>query len=381
LSAQGELQVSIEMAGKFGPVVVRPTSRAIQTRVSGNTISFAMSSPDRLYIEVDGLPPLCLFADPIEENAPTEGTPNVRYFGPGVHRPGYLTLSDNETVYIAAGAIVYGGIRAKGARNIRVMGRGILDANYEFSRMVLVDNSSDVRFEGITLRHSRSWTVTVTRCENVLFRDVKVFGFGNSSDGINPLGSSRVAIERCFLRCTDDCIAVKAPQPDMVVDDLRVERNTMMGFAFTDGFTIGFETNGPSIRNVVVRDCDILMARGGSRVDGHSGFSIVCDGPAVISDILFEDIRVERAEIKLFELIITDGTKYQVDPPGHIRNVRVRNVSWAHEGPISLQGFSAENQIEGVTFENCRVAGQPLAAVRDRVLRIGPFVEGVTVTN
>lgn len=381
LAAEGTLQVSIQVPHAVKQASVRPQSRGIDVKISGNTINFSLPGPDKLYVEIDDLPPLCLLADPIERNAPNPGDANVRYFGPGVHRPGYMTLSDNETVYIAAGAVVYGGIRAKGARNIRVIGRGILDADYQFQRMVLVESSSNVVFEGVTLRHSRNWTATLTRCEDVTFRDVKVFGFGNSSDGINPLGSKRFRIQNCFLRCTDDCIAVKSPQRDMIIEDILVSDNTMIGFAFADGFTIGFETNGPTISNITVRNCDILLARGGSRVDGHSGFSVVCDGPSVISDILFEDIRVERSELKLFELIITDGTKYGVDPPGHIRDIRLRNVSWAHEGPISLQGFSEQNKIERVTFERCSVGGRPLAEVRDRVMAPKPFVEGVTVIN
>src|SRR5690606_17759083 len=112
-------------------------------------------------------------------------------------------------------------------------------------------------------------------------------------DGINPAGSQNVRITNCFLRCTDDCIAIKAPDYNHPVKDVFVANNIMIGFAYADGVTIGFETNAESISNVLVRNCDILLARGGSRVDGHSGFSIICDGPAVISNILFEDIRVE----------------------------------------------------------------------------------------
>ncbi|PWG68082.1 hypothetical protein DF186_25840, partial [Enterococcus hirae] len=75
------------------------------------------------------------------------------YFGPGIHRPGYIELTDDETVYIAAGAIVYGGIRAKNVSNIKVLGRGILDGNYEHRRMVLIEDSRNILFEGITIRN------------------------------------------------------------------------------------------------------------------------------------------------------------------------------------------------------------------------------------
>ncbi len=66
---------------------------------------------------------------------------------------------------------------------------------------------------------------------------------------------------------------------------------------------------------------------------------------------------------------------------GTIRNVTVRNVSWFHEGPVSLEGFSENNKIENVIFENCMVENQPLAEVMQRILEIGPFVEGVKIIN
>ncbi len=380
-SCKGAISVSIEVPDNISRARVRPTSRDIGIKITGNRLTFSLPGPDKLYIEIDDLPPLCFFANPAESEVPSPDDPNVIFFGAGVHRPGYIYLTENQTVYIAPGAIVYGGIRIDGGRNIKVAGRGILDGGFEFDRMVRVDDSEDVVFEGIMIRNGRGWINTVTNSKNVVFDDIRVVSFGPSGDGINPLGSRNVTISNCFFRCTDDCIAIKSPEEDHVVRDILIENNTMVGFAFSDGVTIGFETRGPSISNVIARNNDILLSRGGSRVDGHSGFSIVCDGPSVISDILFEDIRVEQADEKLFELIITEGQRYGDDLPGTIRNVTVRNVSWFHEGPVSLEGFSENNKIENVIFENCMVENQPLAEVLQRILEIGPFVEGVKIIN
>jgi hypothetical protein len=153
----------------------------------------------------------------------------------------------------------------------------------------------------------------------------------------------------------------------------------MIGFAFSDGVTIGFETNAASISNVTVRNCDVILARGGSRVEGHSGFSIICDGPALISNVLYDNIRVEKSEIKLFELQITDGTKYDVGPPGHIKEIKLKNISWAHEGPIVLKGYDENHRVQNVTFENCTVAGKPLSDLKTKVMQIGSFVDDVVV--
>ena len=378
-SCTGRVRISIRVSNAIKTVSIHPLSRGIKTDVNGNVLTFSIPGPDKLYIEIDSLPPLCVFANPIEDEKISADAPGVHYFAPGVHRPGYITLKDNETVYIAAGAVVYGGIRASGVHNIRVIGRGILDGAFEFKQMVLVENCKDVLFEGIMIRNGDGWTNTLVNCDRLLYDHVKVLSFGPGGDGIDPLNSRHVVISNCFMRCTDDCIAIKAPAPDQVVNDVVVADNTMVGFAFSDGVTIGFETDAASLSNITVRNCDVILARGGSRAEGHSGFSIICDGPAVVNNVLYENIRVEKAEIKLFELQITDGTKYGIGPPGHIKDITLKNVSWAHEGPIVLKGFDESHRIQMITFENCTVAGKPLRDIKSTIMQIGSFVDDVVV--
>ncbi len=378
-SCNGKVQISIRVPHVIQNATIHPLSRGIQTHVSGNVLTFSLSGPDKIYIQIDSLPPLFVFADPLEHEDVSPNDPGVHYFGPGIHRPGFIALKDNETVYIAAGAIVYGGIRANGVHHIRVLGRGILDGGFEFKQMVLAENCKDVLFEGVMIRNGDGWTNTLIHCDGLRYDNVKVLSFGPGGDGIDPLGSRNIVISGCFLRCTDDCIAVKAPAPDQAVHNVVIADNTMIGFAFSDGVTIGFETNAPSISDVTVRNCDVILARGGSRVEGHSGFSIICDGPAVISNILFENIRVEKSEVKLFELHITDGTKYGTGPPGHISNITLKNISWAHEGPIVLKGFDENHRVQTVTFDRCTVAGKPLRDLKTSVMQIGNFVDDVEV--
>ncbi len=376
-SCEGSIRVEIKVPESVKTIMIHPNSRKIIPEVEENRVFINLEGPDKLFIEVNDLPPLCFFANPMEEFIPDPNDPAIRYFGPGVHRPGMMNLENNETVYLAGGSIVYGGIRTNGSANVRILGRGILDGNFEHQRMVVPENSDQVEFNGIIIRNGRNWTNTLVNCTNIRYENVKVISFGPGGDGINPLGSRHVVINDCFLRCADDCIAIKSPDSTWVVEDILVTNNTMIGYAFSDGITIGFETNGPFIRDITVRNCDILMARGGSRVDGHSAFSVICDGPAVISDVLFEDIRVEEPVFKLFELNITDGTKYGINPPGHIRNIHLNNISWNSERPIILQGYDKDHRVQNVLFENCTIKGQPLADKENPLFQINEFVDDV----
>ncbi len=374
-SCRRPIDVEIRAAGAITDYTIGPKSRQIKAQLHGNTLRFKLPGPDKLYIEIDSYAPLCFFANPLETHVPKPGDKGVLYYAPGVHRPGVITLKDGQTLYLAGGAIVYGAIDGS-PRGARVIGRGILDGEYKH-RLVELKGARDVRFEGVILRNGRIWQNTLRDCDRVDYDHVKVISFGNSGDGINPVGSRNVTISNCFLRCTDDCIAIKSMGPGQIVENIRVLDSTMIGYAYSDGVTIGFETNGPYIRDVLVKNCDILIARGGSRVDGHSAFSIICDGPARIHDIRYEDIRVESRVLKLFELHITDGTSYQADPPGHINGVYLKNISFEADRPIVLKGFDATHLVENVIFENCTVAGKLLRSTDDASFQINKYVRNL----
>ena len=377
-SCEGPINVRVKLDEPVDSVRIHPKSRGITAEIQEQSFAFSLPEPDKLYIKVNEHPPLCFFANPLETERPDSTDERVMYFGPGVHRPGMMHPRDSTTIYMAGGAIVYGGLETDGESDIRVLGRGILDGEFKYNRMVKPENSRNIEVSGIIIRNGRSWTNTLVNCDNVTYRDVKVISFRPGGDGINPLNSRNVTIDNCFLRCTDDCIAIKAPHPDQMTRNIRVINNTMIGFAYSDGVTIGFETNGPRVTDILVKNCDVIQARGGSRVSGHSAFSIICDGPAVISDIRYEDIRVEKDVLKLFELHITDGTKYGVNPPGHIRDIHLQNIQWSSVRPIILHGFSSNHMVRNVTFENCAIKGKLLTGKRDDIFQINEYVENVS---
>jgi polygalacturonase len=211
------------------------------------------------------------------------------------------------------------------------------------------------------LRRGHGWQNTLRNCDDVLYRKVKILSFSPYGDGLDPVSSRNVRIEDCFFRCSDDCIAIKALRHGPKVADIAVRDSVMVGYAFSDGVTIGFEADTESIENISVKNCDIVCATGGNKAGSHSAMSIICDGPAEVRNVTFEDIRVEESVPKLFELNVTDGKKYTKGLPGHIRNVQVKNIRWDSVRPIILHGQDEDHLVEDVTFEGCHVAGKPLA--------------------
>ncbi len=374
-SCKGQINIEIETSEQIDSFLIRPKSRHIVAKANGNKLTFTLPGPQKLYLEINGLPHLAIFANPLEVNPPKAGDPNVLYFGAGSHELGQIDLQSNQTIYIEGGAIVYADVRGKDLQNVSISGRGILQGN------VKVSGTSDLHVSGIFNRNTKGWTNTLTDCRNSSYRNVKVFGYGAiwGLDGINPVSCQNFTIDDCFMRCRDDCVAIKSMDHQLHVDSIFVTNCVMVGWSCSDGVTLGFELNGGPVQNILVKNCDILYARGGGRTEGHAGFSIVCDGPAWVQNVRYEDIRVEeQVEFKNLEFIVTDGTLYGDDPPGHIKGVYLKNISWENtEKPFVLSGFSAENMVEDITFDHCYVGDRLLTDTSDFDFQVNEFVSGI----
>lgn len=374
-SCLGEVTIRIIASANIDSYVIRPKYRNIAAKASGKELVFTIQGPQKLYLEINGLPHLAIFANPLEYNTPKKDDRGVIFYGPGTYNPGQIDLKSNQTIYIAGGAVLNANIRGKNLENVKIEGRGILQGNIEIS------GTNNLNVSGIFIRNTDGWTNTLTDCHKSSYRNVKVFSYEAiySVDGIDVVSCTNFTIDDCFLRCRDDCVAIKSGDIKLHVDSVFVNNCVMVGWACSDGVTLGFELNGGPVQNIFVKNCDILYARGGGKTNGHSGFSIVCDGPAWVQNIHFEDIRVEEnVEFKNLEFIITDGTLYGTDPPGHIKGVYLKNIRWENfSKPFIINGYSSSNLVEDITFEHCISGGKVLTGINNTDFQINSFIRNI----
>ncbi|MHC4884641.1 MAG: glycosyl hydrolase family 28 protein, partial [Planctomycetota bacterium] len=199
--------------------VIRSTAEELVLRISKpGTISIEINEEDRSEEPDNGRHGgLLLFADLPETEIPKADDPTVHFYGPGLHRVDVIHLRDNETLYLAPGAIVEGGVRINGAKNVKVIGRGILCGDPWGWRdgpqkdLMLFDDGENIHIEGITIRCSWQWTFRMTGCRNLTIRNIKIVGGKNlNDDGIDPSSCQNVLIDGCFIRTHDDNISIKA---------------------------------------------------------------------------------------------------------------------------------------------------------------------------
>ncbi|WP_321474900.1 glycosyl hydrolase family 28 protein [uncultured Paludibaculum sp.] len=366
--------IEITVARPVETVAIRPTSYGIRPVINGNVITFRLDRTAQISVEINGdiKHPLLLFANPPESAPPKPGPSGIHYFGAGqVHNVGRITVTSGQLVYIAGGAIVRGSIFMDQARGVHILGRGVLDGSlYKKgeSRMIEVNRSSDVDIEGIIVTNSKHWTVPITASDKVTLHNVKLVSDNDWDDGVDVVGSTNVTVDQCFIRTKDDCVAVKAgvqyftkfnAQRD--VSNVVIKRSVLWNGAWGNGLEIGFETRAASIRGVRFLDNDLI------HVEGPEGtFSIHNGDRAVISDVIYDNCRVEDSKGLLVDFKILKSRYSKDAERGQIRNIVFRRIRVDQaEMPSILQGFDATHQVGGVVFEDVKTGGRKWTSLAD----------------
>ena len=354
-----------QTAGRTRPDVrVRPSSRGLLPQVlNDSTAELTLRRPEFLSVEFDGdrFHNLHIFANaprPAAADEPSPDAPDainwrgkqsqdvfVRaprliYFPPGVHRPkdlpgGDIKLPSNCTVYLAPGAVVKARLIVDHAENVRITGSGIIDHPL---RGVEITFSKNVLVEGITVLNPAHYTVFGGQSEDITIRNVKSFSARSWSDGIDLMCCRRVHIENCFLRTSDDCIALYNHRWWYWggSEDIEVSRCTLwpdVAHPVNIG-SHGDDRNpeGETLRHVRIHDCDII----GDDAAGLGLLAINCGDNNHIRDVRFERIRAEGLRhCRPFDLRIFQSEKYNRAPGCCIDSIAFVDFTIATDVPDS----------------------------------------------
>ena len=391
---EGPVIVEITSPLPLDTVQVRPAQAAAVQRIDKHTMTLSLAGPAKLSIEPDGRHGgLLLFADEPETAVPDPDDPKVHYYGPGLHRAGVIELRDGETLYLAPGAVVEGGIWATDAKAIRVMGRGILCGDPwgwrdgPQTHMVMLHQSENICIEGIVLRCSWQWTVRMMGCRNVTLRNVKLCqGKNLNDDGIDPCSTSDVLIEDCFIRTHDDNISIKAHCDDRRPSERIEIRRCLHWSDLSRILMIGPESHADRIGDIHMHDCEVIhlgppiKKTGFGDWDGCAPFVCIEAG----EDCRMEKITVEAVtvhveadrdgkDVILIEPTVNAFMKRQT--MGDIRDVTFRDIAFIGEPcqpTIRLLGKDAAHTVEDVCFENVSIHEKPVNA-HDAGLVVGEY--------
>lgn len=372
-SSDEPVNIHVRCGGTIYSHDIRPKSLQIESTIYRNEIHFQLDSPANISIEVNEnlKRPLFIFANPLETEIPDSNDPQVIFYEAGkIHELGTVHIKSNQTVYIEGGAMVRGSFIADQAENVKILGRGILD-NSRFEkgsvRPIEINRCKNVLLDGIILTDSRHWSCASFASQHVTYSNFKIVSANDWDDGIDIVGSQHVLVDNCFIRTKDDCIAIKAGvnyftdfDSGANVDDIIVQNSVLWNGVWGNGLEIGFETRADTIRNITFRNNDLI------HVEGPEGTFTIHNGDrAVVTDVLYEDIRVEDSRGYLIDFKILNSRYSKDKQRGYIHNIHFRNIQV--EGDVFptsvLLGYDEQHTITNVLLENFYIHGKKVDSI------------------
>jgi polygalacturonase len=403
----GQITVTIASTRPVTSAKVLPASYGITPAVSNAQITFKLARSANLTVEINGSidRALHLFANPLELGAPKQHDPNVIYFGAGIHDLGPTQLKNNQTVYLAGGAIVrptippdekptvekdWSGckcyrplLEGNGVTNLTIRGRGVLDLSqlpWHARTAIVLHRCDGALVEGITLLDAPCWGVASFGSRHLTVRNVKEICRRSNSDGIDICNSQDVLVTDCFLRNNDDeaCVKTTSPAPALESQNIVVS-NCVVWNERARGLGITSETRR-NIAHVLFRDCDIIhdFSEGGC-----AALAILVSDSGTMSDIRFEDIRVEQVNHTLVSCWIGADMWGHDHERGRINGARFKNITVAGGNfPVStFTGCDSTHLIENVTFENLRINGKLITDLAGGKISTNLFIRSLRVIS
>ncbi len=308
----GEVNIEVNTMYDVRWVDIRPLRWELKPEYTGdNSFRFNIKKPANLSVELNGRirqQPLFIFAGEPEKERPSKNDKNVIWFEAGkLYENVKLELKDNQTVYIEGGAVVQGYLFAEGRKNIKVCGRGIMDGSFNKTtpgnnnRFLDFRDCENIMIDGITLHNGTTWQIATFHCINVNIANTRLVSESASDDGLDIVRSTNVIVDNVFAHTKDDCVAIKSHHDypgSHPTDNILVKNCVFWNSIWGNAIEIGFELYSDEVKNIRFEDIDIIHVEDGAALSIHNA------GQAHVHNIVFENIRIEDARQKLFDVAI-----------------------------------------------------------------------------
>ncbi|AEH39064.1 glycoside hydrolase family 28 protein [Halopiger xanaduensis] len=218
--------------------------------------------------------------------------------------------------------------------------------------MFLLEDATNVRFEGVTLRDMPAWTISLHDCDDVVVCGVTIDNHMRipNCDGISIMNSRDVRISDCSIRSCDDSITIgtRAEGEDPTAG-ITVTNCTLASAACAIKF--GSETHAP-IRDCVFENCVVR--------DSNRGLGIQHRDAGDLENVLFSNIVVETGLLpgpwwgKAEPIYVTSVPRTEETNLGRIRNVRFSNIVARSENGALVYAHE-DADVAAVSLENVRI--------------------------
>ncbi len=379
------VSVEVVINEKIERIDLRPTRRAKKFTVEGQSVKFLMSRADYYCLEVNGdlARPLLLFCDEKIEKQIYDGQKVIYFAKNSYFQTGVITPESNTVIFIDEGAVVEGKILAKGVKNLRILGNGILyGKNHEAGRSMPLDihDSDGIEINGITVIGLNTWNLRTRRSKNILIQNVKILAHEIWSDGIDIVSSENVVIRHIFIKNEDDCVCIKSSNSaagnydGADVRNVLVEDCVLWSGPRGNSLEIGYETSNSVVENLLFRNVDVMHRQTQDSKFHRSIIAIHNSGNATIRNVTYENVYAEETDENFIQISHMHQPQWGVGD-GVIEDIRLRNVTLAggelrpsavRAYPYGIEkGKKAPCVTRNITFENIKILGDKIESVED----------------
>ncbi len=362
--------------------------------IKGERMSFSADRPFSAVLAREGREmPLIIFGNPIESDIPKSEDPNMIRFDAGTHvLESPIKLKDNQTLYVAGGAVVKGTILAKG-KNISIRGRGIISGSLfpRFARghFVRFENCENVTVKDVIITEPFGWTLVVQDCKKVLLEGVKICSSRMlNDDAIDICNSSDVLIEKVFARAQDDIVAVKGTSGKNPCENILV-RDCIFWTDFANIFRIGYECNAPKMSNINFKNIFIPFYSVNMRPpEDYWSNSIIWlqpSGDMPMENIKFDGIKIHSDGSDMIVLManprVVKYSGYKV--AGRLSNCSVKNLTvegskGKFKGILYFKGWDEERSVKNFSLENINYFGKKIGKDSPNVKIFPDFADKIS---
>lgn len=378
---EGAVKVRVEKRGTaFKGVEVRPSSYQIPVeKITDNMIEFSLPGykKRKVSVEFDGdrQHNLFLLGGRPDKDKPAQSSGDVIYCGPGEHVVSKLVLTDNQTLYVDEGAVLYTCIEVTGD-NVTIAGNGIISGEKlphtgslyaEGARLIRVADNTKVinnfKIKDVTLIDSPNWTLALYGTKDAVIDNVNIICWILNGDGIDLTCSTGATVKDCFVRTYDDCVSLKVlglyGGAKANTNHVQVD-NCLLWCDLARCVMVGPEagTKGEwiySIRDCEIKNCIVLESTGTMLSVGQEPLSE--GGTAMpIENITFSDIQVDNMKIAESgcPIYVFQSTTHQEGC--RMENILFKNIRFddrfGFKNKLVVSSEDARNTISNLVLEN-----------------------------
>ncbi len=388
----GTVQVSVEVKDiDLKAVTIRPLKYNIKPEidVKNHRVSFYIDTPDTYTVEFNKnvKRAVHIFANEIDEDAPSPDDENVMYIGPGEWNIENIVLQDGDSVYIAGGAVVHGIVNANFASNVKVYGRGIIDGSTirgwkgRSPRIPLkFDNCTNVTVEGVCALNANAWVFQAYDTIGGKIKNLKIISSRPNGDGISLQSCKSFKVKNSFVRSWDDSLVVKnydENSTNITFDNVQIWTD------LAQSMEIGYETNKGQKENSKIEDISF------ENITVLHNFhkpvlSIHNADDALVTNIKYKNIVVEDASVgqgdgtpQLIDLGIVQNSSWSATRErGQISNITVDGfeVLYGNDSlPSKVEGYDDQHKVTNVTIQGLKIKGKEIKSPEEGGFVINPL--------